>query len=330
MPKSWRFNPARKSRQVQTFEEFSNSSFAADTFNAIAKTTLGYDLLDNLELNKYAEFSLEPMGDCFGQYIPYKRNLDNAKKNGTNTYGDYSSLIVIDSEDVDQTLLPLIVAHEGFHGMQDRDEFSGLVPMFNNGVIYNSGVYRLGKEKEFVRGFKAMERACDVVATTVAWEMRQNGDDRHLFAELCQNDHMSDIANCIKDAGEWAKDQPGFLKRDVMDYCMFWGNMAGLWSGSYNAYLDRAAKSTFKTTEKSSIFSHLGSLDTAGDQINFAHYALISPSFAKRQWDADKDFAAIERSAMRKRPNREAAVHEAFALVDDIRSNPKKYASFNP
>lgn len=319
MPKQWRFNPARKSRCVQTFDEFANSNFAADAFNHIARTWLGRDVLDNLELNKYVEFSCEPMDDCFGQYVPHKRNLDNKAGNGGNEYGAESSLIVIDSDDVDKALLPFILGHEGFHGMQDRTEFSGLVPMFNNGVIYNSGVYRLGDKKEFIRAFKAMERACDVVATVIAWEMRQNGDCVNLFAELCQNPHMTDIANCIKDAGEWAKEQPGFLRRDVMDYCMFWGNMGGMWSQTYNDYLDKAATQTYKTTENSPVFSHLPVLETAS-VIDFSHYALISPNFPKRQWNLDEDFAAIEKSALKKRRNTDFIIQEAMDLADRIRN----------
>ena len=48
MSKQWKFQGDRRGRKVQTFDEFANSPFAADAFNAIEKTHLGNSIIMRL------------------------------------------------------------------------------------------------------------------------------------------------------------------------------------------------------------------------------------------------------------------------------------------
>lgn len=323
MARTWKFNSKRKSRDVQSFADFAGSSFAVDAMNAIDNTHLGEKIITHIGYERSIGISVENMGNCYGHYVPKRRNL---KSEDNPDYEGLDGLVLIDKKDVDQTFLPFIFTHEGFHTMQDRNEFSGLVPMYNNGVIYNAK-YRLGEKKDFVRAFKTMERACDVVAVCVAWEMKKNGLGA-LFSELSNNDHTRDMALCIEDAGEWAIDQSKSSKDDVMDFCMFWGNMAGLWSEKYNSYLDRAAEKTFKTTEKSIFFSTLETLPVA-PQIEFAHFCLISETFGPRRWDIDGDFEAIEKHCLARKNKsvieKTQRVQSAMRLAEDRQKNPNRY-----
>jgi len=325
MPKTWKFDPNKKSRCVQSFDEFASSPFASETLNGMENTHLGSVVVDQIAIEKTVGFSREPMIDCYGQYIPAQRNL---KKSKHQDYSNLDSLIVIDIDDVDSSFLPFILSHEGFHAVQDRPQFSGLVPMYNNGVIYNAGVYQLADQNHFVRAFKTMERSCDVVAICVTWEMKKKGINSALFNELANNPHTQDMARLIEDVGEWASDQPRALKQDVMDHCMFWGNMAGLWSKPYNDYLDRSANKTFRDTQNHVTFSTAPKLKTAGF-IEFAHFSLISPTFGSRKWAMEEDFNAIEKHALSRQNKaaleRSQSVQEAIALADDIRRNPSKY-----
>jgi len=322
MAKIWKFNSSKKGRRIELFENFANSAFASDAVNNIHKTYLGMTVIDHINCERNIAVSVENMGSCYGHYIPQRRNL-RSKDNAD--YENLDALIMIDKKDVDKTFLPFILSHEGFHALQDRESFSGLLPMYNNGVIYNPK-YRLGEKGDFVRAFKTMERACDVVSLCILWEMKKQGISSTLFNQLLDVPHTRDMASCIQDTGEWASNQPGFLKRDVMDFCMFWGNMAGLWSECYNGYLDKAAVKTYGTTESSPIFSNLESLPSA-KAIEFSHFTLISDSFGKRAWDIDREFEAIESHALKMR-NKKAtdkikAVDVAYQMEKRHRKNPQ-------
>lgn len=329
MQKTWRFNPSRKGRAVQSFREFSNSSYAAETFCAMDKTFLGSAIINCIGGEKIVGFSVESMGDCYGQYIPFKRNLS---PNKNEQYKGLDSLIVLDKDDVDAAFLPFILSHEGFHGVQDRQGIqSFLVPMYNKGVFYNPGLYSFSEEKKFVQTFKAMERACDVVALSVAWEMKTQGRNVNLFNELLQNKHTRDMASVIDDAGGWANAQPRSLKKDVIDCCLFWGNLAGLWSVDYNNYLDSAAKQTFRDTSRHISYSDLHGASPA-PAIDYAHFCLISESYASRSWDVATGLAAIEKHTYdrRRRQQREklAAVVHALESVTTEGGNGITYLSF--
>jgi hypothetical protein len=300
----WKFNPKRKSRVIQPYEDFSNSAFAAETFNAFDRTYLGTKILDSLGGDKRVVFSREPMGDCYGQYIPKKSNLADVKG-----CDNADALIVIDSEDVDKAFLPFILGHEGFHSIQDRRKNSGIVPMFNNKVLYNASLFQIGKEEDFIRGFKTMERSCDVVAITIVWEMRQRGLSGNLFAELLNNPHTAEIASFISDAGEWAAEQPGYTQEQVINHCLLWGNIGGLYSVAYNQYLDNAAQQTYRDTQKHFRFQTLPSLPVA-DRIEFQHFALMSDSFLRESPSIANRFPEIERFAM----DRQARMIEEKAM----------------
>lgn len=288
--KNWKFNPKRKSRNVQSFDGFAQSSFASETISIVNNTFLGMDIISHIGDVRKIGFSLEPMSNCYGHYIPKSRNL---KPDDNTDFEGLDGLILIDSKDVDQALLPFILVHEGFHALQDGRDYSGLTPMYNNGVIYNS-LYRLGDKQDFRRAFKSMERSCDVFAGCVLWEAKKKGQLLNTFSELSISPIYSDMMRMIDDVGEWASDQAGFNKAKVMDYCMFWGNFAGLWSQPYNDYLLSSADRTYDDTEKSIFFKNLPSLPTAQSQIELAHYSLISKTFSERQWNIDVDLSCIE------------------------------------
>ena len=148
-----------------------------------------------------------------------------------------------------------------------------------------------------------MERSCDVVAITIIWEMRQRGLGGNLFAELLNNPHTVEIASFISDAGEWAAEQPGYTHEQVINHCLLWGNIGGLYSVSYNQYLDNAAQQTYRDTQKHFRFKTLPSLPVA-DRIEFQHFALMSDSFLRESHTIANRFPEIEKFAMDRQARR--------------------------
>lgn len=320
----WTFKPNAKGRVVKMYEDFANSSYASDVFNAMERTVIGSKILDALTVDKAVGFSVERMHDCYGQYIPRKFNLTNNDR-----YKDVDALIVVDCDDVDPGFLPFILGHEGFHCVQDRPMNSGLVPMYNNGVIYNAGVYALSDEKHFKRAFKTMERSCDVVSVTMLWEMRQKGYYTSLFNELAANPHLEQIVKFVSDAGDWAKEQPGKTQEWVLNNCLFYGNVAGMMCAKYNDYLESAAKRTFKDTSRHVKFSSSPSLPTA-EGIELAHYSLLSDRFMPDAPMISRNVSAIESWAYEKAAEKKKAwmerVEKALRTADSLRSGAQQLA----
>lgn len=323
MSSEWTFDPLQD-RDIIEFAEFEQAEPGASVVKAIEATPLGSRIISFIRgVNPAIGIDDLPM---FGVYIPYEHNLEPWRTNDINIYDEDVPLILIDRETLeDKTYLPYILTGLFFRCLQDKleEEDRRIVPMFQHSIVYNP-VVCLGDKRHFTKEYIAMERACDAVALSVAYQMSRMDLNKSTFGTLLQQQHTGEICKWIGQTGAFIE-RSGMGHKDpgmAEDLLLYMANMGGLQSPQYNKDVGAAAERTFSETVNNVGFKQLEMQPGSGlSPFNSFQFSLLSPTYQRRDWDPNDWVIAINNFLAEEQKDRAFRITEAFRMAAENRKD---------
>lgn len=321
MAQDWDFDPL-KERAIFTFEEFEQLEWVKQTIADIDSTPLGNRLL---EFVRYIDplVAFDDEMPLYSLYVPYEHNLEAPRTNGEQVYDEGAPLMLLDPNSTDRSFFPYLLAHQLFRCAQDLldDDESLLLPMFQNSVVYNPMISIVDK-REFVQAYKAMERACDVVALTVLHQMTRTSSNKSAFGVMSQQKHTADICQWIAQTSAFVEGTGIGRQNEAMahDLVLYMGNMGGAQSTQYNEDIERAAEKAYANTVNNPGFADLDvQTEDASSPFNSYHLSLISDTYADRSWDVNGWIEAVNKYLAEEKKDRAFRISEAFKMAAEAR-----------